>query len=642
MQARTTLHHVALPMDVLQLEDGGLGLLDRLATPLWLIAPDGGAVWLNEAARTLLDLPAGTPSAAVSATLPPDMLEALADGPGRRVDARVVLRRDRLAVEVEARLSAVTDATGGRLFLVEATPDTPARQEVLRLTEQLVAMSYAYPDMRFELRRDGTILDFAAASPAELNVPAERFLKGRVQDVLPEPAGALVRAAIERLNAGETVAGVDFALPGPGGERFFEARLVALMDGERILCSVRNVTERALAEGEARRARDLLVDAIESIADGFVLYDADDRLVLCNAKYRELYALSEDQIRPGSTFEAILRDSALRGQYAVPPEELEDWIADRMARHRACGSPFLQQLADGRWLRVEERRTRDGGTVGLRSDVTDLTQREAELHAARDEAERANRSKSDYIHHLSHELRTPLNAVMGFAQLIGEELMGPLGNPRYRDHARQIASAGEYMLDMIGRLLDLAKIEAGRMELREEACDLGLLTDMTFAMMHAHADAKGVTLVCEVPEDMPPVRGDLSLIRQMLTNLVGNAVKFSKPGGRVTVRACRPADGGLDLSVVDTGIGMSADQLPRALDAFGQVHERAVSAERGSGLGLPLTRALIELHGGRFTIDSAPGVGTTVRLIFPPSRLAGDGEAQNTQNIHHQGTKTPR
>jgi signal transduction histidine kinase len=614
-------------MNLVQPDDAGLdglGLLEGLATPLWLVATDGRAVWLNGAARALLDLSADADAAEVNTALPPDALGALA-GPERQVETRVTLHHGRAALDIDARLSMACGVGGGRLVLVEAVPDTPARQEVLRLTEQLVALSYAYPDMRFELRRDGTILDFAAASPAELNVPAERFLNSRVQDVLPEPAGGLIADAIARLNADEAVAGVDFVLPGPGGgpggERCFAARLVALADGERILCSVRNVTERARAERQARRAHELLVDAIESIADGFVLYDSDDRLVLCNAKYRELYALSEDVIRPGATFETILCEGALRGQYAVPPGELEDWLRDRIARHHAPGRPFQQQLADGRWLRVEERRTRDGGTVGLRSDVTDLKQHEADLRAARDAADLANRRKSDYVHHLSHELRTPLNAVMGFAQLIADQLMGPLGNPRYRDHARQIASAGEYMLDMIGRLLDLAKVEAGRMELREEPCDLGLLADMTFAMMQAPADKRGVTLVCAVPDDVPPLTGDLSLIRQMLTNLVGNAVKFSKEGGRVTVHAERLDDGAVVLSVADTGIGMTAEQLPRALDAFGQVHERAVSAERGSGLGLPLTRALIELHGGRFEIDSAPGVGTTVRLVFPRERV---------------------
>ncbi len=623
-------------MNLVQIDDfglGGLGLLEGLATPLCLVDADGRAVWLNGAARALIvasdagavNAPLNAPSnALVNAVMPPDALGVLA-GPEPRVEARVTLRCGCAALDVDARLSVASGPGGARLILIEALPDTPARQEVLRLTEQLVALSYAYPDMRFELRRDGTILDFAAASPAELNVPAERFLNSRVQDVLPAPAGGLVAAAIARLNAGEPVAGVDFALPDPGGapdgERCFEARLVALHDGERVLCSVRNVTERAQAERRARRAHELLVDAIESIADGFVLYDADDRLVLCNAKYRELYAQSEDLIRPGTSFETILREGALRGQYTVPPHELDAWLADRIARHRTPGGPFLQQFADGRWIRVEERRTRDGGTVGLRSDISDLKQQEAELRAARDEAERANSSKSDYIHHLSHELRTPLNAVMGFAQLIADQLMGPLGNPRYRDHARQIASAGEYMLDMIGRLLDLAKIEAGRMELREEPCDLGLLADMTFAMMQAPADARGVTLVGEVPEDTPLVLGDLSMIRQMLTNLVGNAVKFSKEGGRVTVRVERLDNGAVALSVADTGIGMSAEQLPRALDAFGQVHARSVSAERGSGLGLPLTRALIELHGGQFGIDSAPGAGTTVRLVFPATRV---------------------
>jgi len=616
-------------MTVVQLSDtgiGGLGLLEGLATPLWLVDREGEAVWLNEAARTLLDLPAGAPPAAVRAVVPPGALAMLDAGTGARAQARVTLRRDRVAVELDARLVA---AQGG-LILLEGAAETVARQEMLRLTEQLVALSYAYPDMRFELRRDGTILDFAAASPAELNVPAERFLNNRVQDVLPEPAGSLVGAAIDGLNDGQTVAGVDFALPGPSGERFFEARLVGLLDGERILCSVRNVTERALAERQARRAHELLIDAIESISEGFVVYDENDRLVLCNTKYRELYRASGDLIRPGGSFEEILREGALRGQYNVTREALDDWLAERLARHRNPGPPFQQQLSDGRWIRVEERRTRDGGMVGLRTDVTDLKQREAELRIAQEAAEHANQRKSAYIHHLSHELRTPLNAVMGFAQIIADEMMGALGNPRYRDYARQISSASEYMLDLISRLLDLAKIEAGRMDLREEACHIDMVADMTLSMMRARAEERRVELVCDVPADVPPVVGDLSLIRQMLTNLVANAVKFSKEGGgRVTVRAERLGDGALDLSVADTGIGMSAEQLPRALDAFGQVHERAAAGERGSGLGLPLTRALIELHGGRFAIESAPGVGTTVHVTFPPGRVGclmdGDG-----------------
>ncbi|AWJ83914.1 hypothetical protein TSH58p_10525 [Azospirillum sp. TSH58] len=536
------------------------------------------------------------------------------------------------------------------LILAEAPADSGARQEMMRLNEQLIALSYAYPDIRFELLRDGTILDFAAASPGDLNVPAERFLAHRVQEVLPDPAAGMLAAALGRLNEGQTVIGLDFSLPPPPGQtgagqtgagqtgagqtgatKFFEARLVALPDSDRVMCSIRNVTERVQAESAARRAHHLLSDAIECITEGFVLYDAQDRLVLCNGRYRELFSANTDLITPGASFEEVLRGGVERGVYQVPDGDLDGWIARRIEQHRGAGAPMEVRLHDGRWIRIEEWRTHEGGTVGIRADITDLKARETELSAARDEAEQANQRKSDYVHHLSHELRTPLNAVLGFAQIIHDEMMGP-NNPRYREYAGQIAAAGVYMLDLINNLLDLARIEAGRMDLHEEACNLSLLVDLTFGMMQPRACEAAVALCMEIPDDLPSLHGDASQIRQMLTNLIGNAIKFSPPkDGRVRVRAELTEDGGIALTVADNGIGMRPEQIPVALDAFGQVHGRNQghnqgrdrAAERGSGLGLPLTRALIALHGGTFHIDSRVGAGTTVRLTFPACRVGG-------------------
>ncbi|WP_145676263.1 PAS domain-containing sensor histidine kinase [Azospirillum brasilense] len=618
----------------------GLAWLDALATPLWLLHPDGLTLWLNGAARALIGLEPGAPAAAVRVSLsnrfPAALEQAVA---GRTVEVRAVIHAPLvLPLEVDLRLVPAPHPSG--LILAEAPADSGARQEMMRLNEQLIALSYAYPDIRFELLRDGTILDFAAASPGDLNVPAERFLAHRVQEVLPDPAAAMLAAALGRLNEGQTVIGLDFSLPPPlgqtgtgseGGTKFFEARLVALPDSDRVMCSIRNVTERVLAESAARRAHHLLSDAIECITEGFVLYDAHDRLVLCNGRYRELFSANTDLITPGARFEEVLRGGVERGVYQVPDGDLEGWIERRIAQHRGAGAPMEVQLHDGRWIRIEEWRTHEGGTVGIRADITDLKGREAELSAARDEAEQANQRKSDYVHHLSHELRTPLNAVLGFAQIIHDEMMGP-NNPRYREYAGQIAAAGVYMLDLINNLLDLARIEAGRMDLHEEACNLSLLVDLTFGMMQPRACEAAVALCMEIPDDLPSLHGDASQIRQMLTNLIGNAIKFSPPkDGCVRVRAELTEDGGIALTVADNGIGMRPEQIPVALDAFGQVHGRGQghnqgrdrAAERGSGLGLPLTRALIALHGGGFHIDSRVGAGTTVRLTFPPCRVGG-------------------
>ncbi|TWA84181.1 signal transduction histidine kinase [Azospirillum brasilense] len=628
-------------LDMAPEDAAGLAWLDALATPLWLLHPDGLTLWLNGAARALIGLEPGAPAAAVRISLSNRFPAALGQAAaGRTVEVRAVIHAP-LVLPLEVDLRLVPAPLPNGLILAEAPADSGARQEMMRLNEQLIALSYAYPDIRFELLRDGTILDFAAASPGDLNVPAERFLAHRVQEVLPDPAAAMLAAALGRLNEGQTVIGLDFSLPPPlgqtgagseGSTKFFEARLVALPDSDRVMCSIRNVTERVLAESAARRAHHLLSDAIECITEGFVLYDAQDRLVLCNGRYRELFSANTDLITPGARFEEVLRGGVERGVYQVPDGDLEGWIERRIAQHRGAGAPMEVQLHDGRWIRIEEWRTHEGGTVGIRADITDLKGREAELSAARDEAEQANQRKSDYVHHLSHELRTPLNAVLGFAQIIHDEMMGP-NNPRYREYAGQIAAAGVYMLDLINNLLDLARIEAGRMDLHEEACNLSLLVDLTFGMMQPRACEAAVALCMEIPDDLPSLHGDASQIRQMLTNLIGNAIKFSPPkDGCVRVRAELTEDGGIALTVADNGIGMRPEQIPVALDAFGQVHGRNQghnhqgrerAAERGSGLGLPLTRALIALHGGGFHIDSRVGAGTTVRLTFPPCRVGG-------------------
>ncbi|SMH56127.1 sensor histidine kinase [Azospirillum agricola] len=485
-----------------RLEGGppGLGLLARLATPIWLARPDGTVLWLNESAGRLLGVASGADPGDVRLIPDADTLAVLADAPadGRRAEAVVTFGR---------------------------APPLP---------------------------------------PLELD------------------------ARIARV---------------PGGPADHDPPLL-------------------LIEGVADRvAHPLLLDAIDSVTEGFVLYDAQDRLVLCNQRYRDLFISDPYLAQPGTRFEAVLREGVRRGLYRVAPEAAEAWVEGRLALHRQGGPPTEVQLRDGRWLRIEERRTRDGGTVGVRTDITDLKLRELELAAARDQSDEANRRKSDYVHHLSHELRTPLTAVIGFAEIIRDALMGPLDNPRYREAAGQIVTAGDYMLELINNLLDLARIEAGRMELYEESCSLPLLVDATIAMMGERAARGGIALDWDLPPDLPGLFGDPSLIRQMLTNLIGNAVKFTPPGGRIAVGAALDADGSLGLWVADTGRGMAAEHIPLALSAFSQVHDRMTVPQHGSGLGLPLTRALMELHGGRLEIDSAPGRGTTVRLVFPAARV---------------------
>lgn len=614
-------------------------LLDRLAAPILFARIDGAILFVNPAARELL---AATFPQALTAsrdalaadlkiTFPPARLgELRSQPPGVVVRALigVSLRDgDGPLATLDARLSRTDD---GGAVLVECLTESAARKEIQRLTEQLVALSFGYPDMRLEVSPDGAIQDFVVADPAGLNLSPERLLERNIEQALPAPAGERLRRAVKDYAAGGGDS-LSFSLDGPAGEQFFDTRLVRLGDPDRILLTIRNVTDRVRAEQDAARTRDRLVEALESISDGFVLYDPDDRLVLANSRYRQLFDGGTDIIVPGARFEDVLRHTAVNSIYGVAPEDLESWMAQRLRLHEVGGDSVEAQLTDGRWLRIEERITPSGDRVGLRSDITELKRREADLRAAREAAETASEQKTGFVHHLSHELRTPLNAVLGFAQMIADELLGPAGNPRYPAYAAQIAEAGAYMLELINNLLDLAKIEAGRLRLCEEACDLDLVLDLILSMISDRARRVKVTLVNNLPEQPPRLIADPTLVRQMLTNLITNAVKFAPAdgSGRVEVGIEPTRDGGLAVYVRDNGAGMTPEQIPRALSPFEQAHDRKLAPEVGTGLGLPLTRALIELHGGRFDIESAVGVGTTVRLIFPPDRVSsltdGDG-----------------
>ena len=312
----------------------------------------------------------------------------------------------------------------------------------------------------------------------------------------------------------------------------------------------------------------------------------------------------------------VLRDPEAAGGLRIEPVGPVPATATEAAvTIRGADGPPLALTA-----RIGPVPDRDLILVEATADITDLKAQAVELAAA-------NQRKSDFVHHLSHELRTPLTAIIGFAEILRDRLLGPPDSPRYGEAAAQIVAAGDYMLELINNLLDLARIEAGRLDLHEEECPPALIVDATLSMMAGRAERSGVTLSAHLPDDLPALWADPSLVRQMLTNLVGNALKFTAAGGHVTVSAEREADGGLVLAVADDGRGMPPDCIPQALTAFAQVHDPAYDpmtvARNGSGLGLPLTAALVELHGGGIAVDSVPGHGTMVRLRFPTGRVVG-------------------
>jgi PAS domain S-box-containing protein len=304
--------------------------------------------------------------------------------------------------------------------------------------------------------------------------------------------------------------------------------------------------------------------------------------------------------------------------------------------------PYLQQALSGTEVTLEQERTsvdgvrRDyqttclpqfddtGQVVGvyvLSVDITEHKRAEAAANAAKDEAEIANRAKSEFLANMSHELRTPLNAINGFSEMIFTEALGPIGNVEYQKYASYIKEAGVHLLDLINDLLDISKIEAGSVELTDDDINVADLLRYCVAMIRERADAEDVRILVDIDEELLPLlRADETRVRQIVLNLMSNAVKFTPADGTVTVRAWYHIDRGFVLQVADTGIGIAPENIPKALTRFEQVESTLDRAYEGTGLGLPLTKSLVEQHDGSLDLHSELGVGTVVTVSLPADR----------------------
>jgi PAS domain S-box-containing protein len=258
--------------------------------------------------------------------------------------------------------------------------------------------------------------------------------------------------------------------------------------------------------------------------------------------------------------------------------------------------------------------------VGVMSDITERKRIEKDLFAAKAQAEDANRAKSQFLANMSHELRTPLNAVIGFSEVIKGERFGPINESRYRDYAEDIHASGVHLLRLINDILDLTKIEGGKYELIETECDLSTTISEGLRLVHDVADHNGLKLRQTIPSNLPFLLCDERAIKQIIVQFLSNAVKFTPSGGSVDICVRLDDEQAIVLSVADTGIGMAPEDIPRALSPFRQLESSWDRKYDGIGLGLPLVKALVELHGGSLQIESAPGIGTTVFALFPPSR----------------------
>ncbi|MBE9558671.1 MAG: PAS-domain containing protein [Proteobacteria bacterium] len=402
---------------------------------------------------------------------------------------------------------------------------------------------------------------------------------------------------------------------------------ILMSGGCLLLLLLHEIREARRAQTAEMSAMARLSAAIESFSDGFSLFDKDDRLVMCNQEFRAMHPAIADKLVPGIEFEEIVRSYVNNGLIPEATGQEDEWVKRRIRLHRNPTDDFEIKFADGTWLRVSERRTGDGGCVSIRTDITAMKQHQESLSSQQQRADSANKAKTDFLLTMSHELRTPLNAIMGFSEVMKQQLRGPLGDERYVDYANDIYNSASHLLAVINNILDISRIEAGRLELDEQAVVIGGEIEKAMRQLEEEARGADVKLASEIEQDLPLLLGDAHKIQQIVINLVGNAVRYMPDSGKVTVRALREQEGGIILQVEDDGEGMSAEDVERVISPFVRLSNPMVRAHDGTGLGLPLVKALVELHGGKFSLTSEVDKGTTGTAVFPKSRVIQPDDA---------------
>ncbi|MBX6366869.1 MAG: PAS-domain containing protein [Rhodospirillales bacterium] len=606
--------------------------------------------------------------------------------------------------------------------------------------------------------------------PEELRREPERLLA----TIAPEDRSRF-EAEIARSARDLSKYDIELGATKANGERIWvrsTAQTSAAPDGSIIWDGViLDISDRKAAQAEAEKASERLVSAIETLSEAIAIFDAEDRLVLCNERYREINHAIADLLVPNAAFVDLLRAALAKGRFPEAAGCEEKWLEQRLERHRAAAGKFEQLTPNGRWLQVLEQRTRDGGTIILATDITAVKRRqeamtilasaaheeqdflvaaarslraglghrwagvarvlsdgrietlawvdgdtmlenfvvdpagtpcedvirggsflavpaevakrypnseflrengvecyvgdavrdrlggviglvfafdtkpdpklpskqdivgliaarvgyemqrlEAEraLTQAKESAELASRAKSEFLANMSHELRTPLNAVIGFSEIIGREILGPAGRREYVEYARDIHESSTHLLQIINDILDVSKIEAGMMSLYPTQVDPPAIVHGCCRIVRPRAQDARVELATEVTETTPLITADERMLKQIVLNLLSNAIKFTPEGGRVTIRTERADGDWLQITVRDTGIGIAPEDIEKVLRPFGQVESSLARRFTGTGLGLPLSKGFVELHGGTLSISSRPGAGTTVTVRLPP------------------------
>ena len=393
--------------------------------------------------------------------------------------------------------------------------------------------------------------------------------------------------------------------------------MLASLNRQQLALHERRAREEQLAEQSA-----LLQSTLENMGEGLSVFDREGRLIAWNSRFAKLLELPIDLT--SATFRDVLMGQLRRGDFG-PVDDPEREVRQRIeAVYRDLPTVIERPTASGGIVQIRRRAMPDGGVVSLYSDITERKASEEKMALALAQAELANRAKSDFLANMSHELRTPLNAIIGFSEAISSELLGPVRDKKQLEYIKDIHSSGLLLLSIINDVLDMSKIEAGKLELARERVPVQPVIRDAVRMVSERARTHKLALVARVPDEEISAWGDERAIKQIMLNLLSNAVKFSHDGGRVDIRASLDDAGDLVLEVEDYGIGMAANEIDRALEPFGQAKAAVAKAHGGTGLGLPIAKGLTDAHGGTLVIKSTPERGTLVRVLLPQQARSPD------------------
>jgi PAS domain S-box-containing protein len=381
-----------------------------------------------------------------------------------------------------------------------------------------------------------------------------------------------------------------------------------------------DITVRKRAQIRLRQAEAKYRQIFDNVHEGIIQVTPEGRVLSVNRAGAAIFGFSSP--------EEMLATVTRAGEQLYVNAERRKELVKHLERHglaRDFRSEMRRRDGSTIWVSKTLRRViDDGGNIvmieGMFRDVSIQRRNEQALLLAKEEAEAASRAKSDFLANMSHELRTPLNAILGFSQVLMDEMMGPLGNAKYREYCRDIVQSGEHLLALIGDILDMAKVESGKMALDEEWIDANESLEAALLLVRERAANNRIQLRKQIPNPSPAIWGDSRRLRQVWINLLSNAVKFTPQGGSVEVRCELQADGRLEVAVIDTGIGIAEEDIERVQQPFSQVANALSRSHEGTGLGLSLCRSLIELHGGELYLESRIGEGTTVSVTLPVER----------------------